>query len=70
MRRRVRKKDGKNWSPEVPKTDQGFFCKGCHTWRGWYKLQAEYEKKGEAWVINWVCRECGTYVGESWLGTH
>ena len=45
------------------------FCKGlCRKWKTWSNLYAEYERRGEAFVIIWYCKQCDTQVGETWLG--
>jgi hypothetical protein len=52
----------------VTKKDSGKLCRECHKWKLWKHLDAGYDKRGEAFVIVWYCRDCGNQVGEVWLG--
>lgn len=69
-RRRKRNRAGATWTPPSMSADSadGRYCKACGVFHGYMTLGVSYEKRGEAWVLNWYCRKTGDYVGELWLG--
>jgi hypothetical protein len=73
--RRKRKHRGVDWAQGDPPTLQdvhrGVWCRRCHKrhpYNGHGRLKTEYEKRGEAWVLLWVCPVSGDVVGELYTG--
>jgi hypothetical protein len=31
-------------------------------------MKLDYEKRGEAWVLMWLCPKLGNVIGETYLG--
>jgi hypothetical protein len=74
--RRKRKSRGIDFSgqdpPTIQETHRGEWCRRCkmrHPYNGAVgaKLVSQYEKRGKAWVLCWLCPVSGDHVGELWL---
>jgi hypothetical protein len=70
--RRRRKHEGKNWTPPAPQdVSKGVWCPACstrHPYNGTGRALTRYEKRGEHFVLMWLCPRRGNVIGEIPLG--
>jgi hypothetical protein len=74
--RRKRRRQGEVFSGQKPPTMQevnkGVWCRRCHLRHPYngsdrVRLGSAYEKRGNTFVLMWLCPNSGDVVGELWL---
>jgi hypothetical protein len=68
--RRKKRWQGAVWSPKHQPAlyEDGKWCKKCKTRHGYMTMDVQYEKRGDHFVMLWLCKTTRDVVGETKLG--
>jgi hypothetical protein len=58
--------------PSLQETHRGVWCTACkkrHPYNNAGRVLSHYEKRGECWVLSWLCPVTGNFIGDIWLGS-